>query len=224
MKVKDAMTKSVRAIAPETSLKDAAANFAEHRIGGSPVVDREGRILGVLTDADILLKERAESPLRGLRSLFHPHEASMLATKVEARTVEEAMTAPAITAEAEWPVSEAAEVMLEHGVNRLPVVEDGRLVGIITRHDLVRLFARSDPEIERDIRDEALRGLSWTEELKLSVENGEVTLRGEVDSKYDAEALPDVIRRIPGVVGVDSELTAWDVEKDRKVVVTAHRP
>jgi CBS domain-containing protein len=92
------------------------------------------------------------------------------------------MSAPAITAEPMWPVSEAAEVMLEHGVNRLPVVEDGRLVGSITRHDLIRLFARSDPEIERDIREAALRGLSCTEDLELSVRNGEVTLRGEVDS------------------------------------------
>jgi len=224
MKVKDAMTASVKTITPEASLKDAAGTFAEHRIGGSPVVDREGRILGVLTDTDILLKERAELPSRGLRSLLHPHEASALASKVEARTVEEAMSVPAITAEPTWPVSEAAEVMLEHGVNRLPVVEDGRLVGIITRHDLVRLFARSDSEIERDIREEALRGLSWTEDLELSVRNGEVTLRGEVDSTYDAEALPDVIRRIPGVVGVDSELTAWDVGRDRKVLVATRRP
>jgi CBS domain-containing protein len=145
MKVKDAMSANVKTIAPEASLKDAAASFAEHRIGGAPVVDREGGIVGVLTDTDILLKERAGSP-------------------------------------------------------------------------------RSDPEIERDIREEALRGLSWTEDLDLSVESGEVTLRGEVESKYDAEALPDVIRRIPGVVGVDSELTAWDVEKNRKVVVAARRP
>lgn len=154
MKVKDAMTASVKTITPDASLKDAAAHFAEHRIGGAPVVDPEGRILGVLTDADILLKERAESPSRGLRGLLHPHQAGALATKVEARTVEEAMSAPAITVEAKWPVSEAAEVMLEHGVNRLPVVEDGRLVGIITRHDL---FARLREAIRRSSATSAKR-------------------------------------------------------------------
>jgi osmotically-inducible protein OsmY len=61
------------------------------------------------------------------------------------------------------------------------------------------------------------------EDLRLNVEDGEVTLRGEVDSNYDAEALPAAIRRIPGVVGVDSSLTAWDVERGRKVLVTARR-
>ncbi|HSI98218.1 MAG TPA: CBS domain-containing protein [Gaiellaceae bacterium] len=179
--------------------------------------------MGVITEADIVLKERAEVARRGWRRFLHPREASALAAKIEARTVGEAMSAPAITAEARWPVAEAAESMLEHGVNRLPVLEAGRLVGIITRHDLVRAFARSDSEIEKDIREEALRGLALTEDLELRVRDGEVTIRGEVDSKYDAESLPDLVRRVPGVVGVDSELRAWDVEKERKVVVTAHR-
>jgi CBS domain-containing protein len=220
MKVKDAMTATVKTVRPEASLKDAASILAEHRIGGLPVVDEQDHVLGVITDADILLKERAEAPHGGLRSLLHHREAAALATKVQARTVGEAMTTPAVTVEEWWPVSEAAELMIEHDVNRLPVVEERKLVGILTRHDFVRAFARSDADIEREIRDEALLGVPWTDELELAVRNGEVTLRGRLDSKYDAEALPALIRRVPGVVGVDSEVTAWDVEANRDTVVS----
>lgn len=223
MKVKDAMTASVKTIRPEASLKDAAAVFAEQRIGGLPVVADGGQVLGVITEADILLKERAELPPGGWRSLFRRRQAKALAAKVEARTVGEAMSAPAITAEDWWSVPFAAELMLEYGVNRLPVVKDGKVVGIITRHDLVCAFARSDAEIEQDIRDEVFGGMFVPEELELDVQDGEVTLRGEIDYKPDAETLPSLIRRVPGVVRVDSELTAWDLETDEHVLVTVHR-
>jgi CBS domain-containing protein len=223
MKVKDAMTTSVITISPDASLKEAAALFAEHAVGGLPVLDGSGSVMGVVTEVDILLKESGESPQGGLRGLLHRDETQALESKVNAHTVEEAMSSPAITVEAERSVALAAGLMLDHGVNRLPVVERGELVGIITRHDLVRAFARSDSELERDIREEAFSGISWTEDLQLTVKNGEVVLRGEIDSKYDAEAVPDRIRAIPGVVSVDSELSAWDLEGKKKVLVSIHR-
>jgi hypothetical protein len=146
----------------------------------------------------------------------------VLVSKVEARTAGEAMSAPAVTIEPFREIPEAAELMIEHGVKRLPVVEDGKLVGILTRFDLVRAFARSDAEIEREIRDETLSGLTWPEQLQITVHNGEVALRGEVDSTFDAEALPPSIRRVPGVVSVDSELACWDPGSKEKTVVSAH--
>jgi CBS domain-containing protein len=217
------MTASVMTISPEASLKEAAAILAEHGVGGLPVLDRDGSVLGVVTDADILLKEGGESPQGGLHKLLHRDEANALVSKIEAHTVGDAMSSPAIMVEAERSLGVAAELMLEHGVNRLPVVERGDVVGIITRHDLVRAFARSDAEIERDIREEAFSGIPWTEDLELTVKDGDVTLRGEIDSTYDAEAMPDRIRSIPGVVSVDSELAAWDVEGKKKVLVAIHR-
>jgi CBS domain-containing protein len=223
MKVRDAMTTGVKTVRPDTSLKDAAAILAEHRIGGMPVVDDEGHVLGVVSKADILVKERAESPYRGLHGLLHHGEASAVATKVEARSAGEAMSSPAITVEPSYSVASVAELMIDEGVNRLPVVEDGELVGIITRHDLVRAFVRSDSEIEREIRAEALQGLAWPEALALTVRDGDVTLRGEVDSVFEAEGLPGAIRRIPGVVSVDSELVGWDAESNRKVTVSVRR-
>jgi CBS domain-containing protein len=224
MKVRDAMTAGAVTISAKASLKEAAAILAEHTIGGLPVVDGSGSLLGVVTEADILLKESGEPPSAGgIHRLLHRDEASTLASKVTAHTVEDAMSAPAITVDANRSLSHAAGLMLDHGVNRLPVLDGRQLVGIITRHDLVRAFARSDAELEQDIRDEALAGISWTESLQLTVRSGEVTLRGEVDSRYDAESMPDMIRRIPGVVSVDSELTAWDAEGRKKVTVSVHR-
>jgi CBS domain-containing protein len=222
MRVRDAMTTSVVTTSPEVSVKEAAVILAEHAVGGLPVIDRGGTALGVLTKADILLKEGGEVQ-GGLRRLLHRDETNALVSKIEARTVADAMSAPAITIEPERSISYAAELMLEHGVNRLPVIEHGKLSGIITRHDLVRMFARSDAELTEDIREEALSGLTWTEDLELTVNRGEVTLRGEVDSMFDAEGLPDRIRKIPGVVSVDSELAAWHPQGNKKVLVAIHR-
>ena len=218
MKIRDGMTTDVKTVGPDASLKDVAAILAEHRISGLPVVDDDRRVLGVITKADIIIKELGEVP-SGLHRLIHPREASAVATKVEARTAGDAMSAPPITVAPVYSLSEAAALMIEHGVNRLPVVEDDRLVGILTRFDLVRAFARSDAEIEQDIREEALVGLSWPEELQLTVRDGEVILRGEVDSKFDADAIPASIRRIPGVVSVDSELRCWDLDSNTRTVV-----
>lgn len=220
MKVRDAMTSEVEVVRPEALLKDVASILAEHRISGLPVVDDGGDVVGVVSEGDILLKETAEVP-HGFQRLLHHKEASAVASKVEARTAGEAMSAPAITVEPFWPLAEAAGLMVEHGVKRLPVVEDGRLVGILTRFDLVRAFARGDAEIEREIRTETLGGLAWPERLQVTVRNGEVTLRGEVESKFEAEALPSSIRRIPGVVSVDSELAGWDPDSNETTVVSA---
>jgi CBS domain-containing protein len=222
MNVRDAMTTSVVTISAQASLKEAAAILAEHAFGGLPVIDHDGSVQGVVTKADILFKEGG-SPPGGLRNVLHRDEVHAIVSKIQARTVGDAMSTPAITVEADASLGSVAELMLEHGVNRLPVVAGGELVGIVTRHDLVLAFARSDGEIEHDIRREALAGVPWTEDIELTVKDGEVTLRGEIDSAYDAEVVPDLIRRIPGVVSVDSELTAWNVEAEKKLLVTVHR-
>jgi CBS domain-containing protein len=212
------MTRDVRSVRPDTTLKQVAAILAEHRISGVPVVDADLSVAGVVTKADILAKEAAEPP-SGLRRLLHRREANVLESKIEARTAGEAMSAPAITVEPLYTTAEAARLMIEHGVNRLPVLERGKLAGIITRFDLVCAFARSDRELEREIREDALRGMIWSDDLVLTVTEGDVTLRGDVDSSFDAEALPAMIRRIPGVVSVDSQLDCFKPGGNEKVSV-----
>ena len=223
MRIDDAMTAPVETIRPEASLKDVADIFAAKGIGGLPVVDAKGQLVGVITEADILAKERVEEPKGSWRDLFGGKERAAMHTKYEARTVREAMSSPPITVQNWLSVSSAAELMVEHGVNRLPVVQGATLVGIITRHDLVCAFARSDSEIEREIRTEAFAGLSSPDSLQLTVDGGEVVVRGVVDSRFDAETLPDQIRRVPGVVAVDASLGAYDADSDEPVVVSVQR-
>jgi CBS domain-containing protein len=211
MKVRDVMTTDVRTVTPGMSLKEAAETLVEAGISGVPVVDAEGGVLGVLSEGDLLFKERTpeERPGAMIAWLFDPLQLDEY-RKHAARVVGEAMTAPALTIAPERPLSAAASFMLDRGVNRLPVVDaTGKLVGIVTRADLVRAFARADAEVAREIRDGVIRRQMWLEagEVEVEVDAGEVFLRGTVERRDDAEVLPRLVAKVPGVVGVTSELT-----------------
>jgi CBS domain-containing protein len=208
------MTRDVVSVTPDIPLKDVAAMLVERGISGLPVCGPDGVVVGVLSEADLLVKQGG-SPERsgGLFAWLVETASAPDLAKLRAHTAGEAMTAPAITVETASPVSEAARTMVSLGVNRLPVVEDGRLVGIDTRADLVRLFTRSDEEIARDIRQDVVKRL-WIapERIEVDVEQGEVVLRGEVDTEVEAALLEKRIPLVAGVVGVRSELS-WAVDR-----------
>lgn len=211
MKVKDVMTTEVSTIAPEASLKKAAVELATRRISGMPVVDGDGHVLGVVSEADILAKEGDDRRGKGgfLRWLIDPDE-TWLTSRFDAVTVGEAMSKPARTIGPQRHLAEAATVMLDEGINRLPVVdESSRLVGLVSRADLVRAFARSDAEIRREIEEDVIRHTLWLDpsSVRVTVANGLVTLAGRVESAADAELLPTFARKVPGVVEVKATLT-----------------
>ena len=214
VRVGDVMTRDVVSVTPDTPLKDVAAAIVERGISGLPVCDADGAVVGVLSEADLLVKQGG-SPERsgGLFAWLVETASAPDLAKLRAHTAGEAMTSPAVTVETASPVSEAARTMVSLGVNRLPVVEDGRLVGIVTRADLVRLFTRSDEEIARDIRQDVVKRL-WIapERIEVEVEQGEVVLRGEVDTEVEAGLLEKRIPLVAGVVGVRSELS-WAVDR-----------
>jgi CBS domain-containing protein len=206
MRVKDVMTADVVTVAPDTELRDVAALLVRHRISGVPVV-QEGRVLGVISERDILFKERPSSGLhRGVLAWLMDEGDLML--KIDARRAGEAMTRPAVTIGPSRGVADAATMMLDDGVSRLPVVDGGRLVGIVTRHDLVRAFARSDEEIWQEIESDSLIRSYWPHPgaFDIFVSGGEVTLSGKVDSKEHAASIEEFVDRIPGVVAVVSRL------------------
>jgi CBS domain-containing protein len=213
MKIESLMTKHVVTATPETPLKRVARMLTRYRISGVPVVDAEGIVLGVVTEADILCKEQGLAPEPGglLGWLFE--KADEEGSRLLARTAAEAMTTPPVTISPTASVSEAARIMITRHINRLPVVTEGHLVGIISRADLVRAFHRSDEEIERELTEDVLLHQLWVspDDVRVSVVDGVVELGGLVENRTQAELVKAYALRVPGVVDVSSQIT-WRVD------------
>jgi CBS domain-containing protein len=213
MNVADAMTGDVITVSTETSLKDAAASLARHQISGLPVLDGTD-VIGVISEADIVVRTTGSRESPGLlRELFAGWKRP---AGVEETRVGEAMTSPAITIAPQRSVAEAARVMVEHRVNRLPVVDDSRLVGIVTRADLVRAFVRPDEELEHEIRVDVAEDALWIDPtgLEVTVKDGAVTLAGEVERRADAQLLEHFTAAVPGVVSLQSKLR-WRLDEPK---------
>jgi CBS domain-containing protein len=210
MRVDQLMTKDVITVTPETPLRDVAALLAEKGISGVPVVEND-QLVGVVSEADLLVKEAGPGvrPSRVLDWLLLPDYTEREA-KFAARTAGEAMTSPAQTIPDYASVATAAARMSEERVNRLPVLKDGKLVGILTRADVIRAFTRRDDEIAEEIREDVIGRGFWEppDAVTVEVDQGEVVLSGTVQSHAVASGIPRAVLRVPGVVSVESTLTA----------------
>ena len=218
MDVSDVMTKNVVTFRREAPLKEVAATLVRDGISGAPVVDEGGAVVGVVSETDILVRERGAGRVRfDLLSWLSESEGPAIEAKLRARTAGDAMTSPAVTIGPRAPLAKAAAFMVDRGVNRLPVVSNGKLLGIVSRRDLVRAFTRSDAELEREVRDDVVAGWFWTEptSLDISVVGGTAELAGEVESQDVAERLVATIERLPGILAVRSELT-WPQPNRRR--------
>jgi CBS domain-containing protein len=222
VKISEVMTEDVVTIRPERSLKEVAETLAMYRISGAPVVDANGTVIGVISEFDIVRQEVGEAKPSGRLARLVRRRPER---EVEERTARDAMTSPPITIGPQREVSEAARTMVERGINRLPVVEDGKLVGIVARADLVGAFLRSDAEIAHELRDDVVTGTLWIdpESVTIRVENGVVTLVGEVDTRADAELLSLFASRVPGVVEVRSQI-GWRIEEAKLARSDPHVP
>jgi CBS domain-containing protein len=212
VRVSDVMTSDVVSVEPSTPLHEVARLLIERGISGVPVVDGE-RLVGVVSDGDFIKKQahivdEPDEPVHGLL----PFRSNSRATSDAARatTAAEAMSAPPIVIEPTASLTAAARSMEQHRVNRLPVVDGDRLVGIVTRADIVRSYVRDDAQIAADI-ETALRAV---EGVSVSVEAGVATLVGSVRSPGLAESVFRITASVPGVVAVDArELNAHDSEE-----------
>lgn len=212
MNVRDVMTTAVLTTTPATPLRDAALVLAREGISGLPVLDEGGAVVGVFSEADVIAKEGIAPRREGLLHWLLEPGDPWLEERLEATTVGEAMSAPPVTIRPASSLAEAATLMLEEGVNRLPVVDDDRLVGIVSRADLVRAFVRGDDEIRAEIQDTVLRRTLWLDptDVEVEVEQGHVRLEGIVASQTDADLLATFVRRVPGVVDIASTVRVRD--------------
>ncbi|MFD8306381.1 CBS domain-containing protein [Streptomyces sp. NPDC059690] len=209
--IEDVMTREVVRTTPDASFKTVAGLLAEHRISGLPVVDDGERVLGVISETDLLQRQAAQDDMRRGRRRRLPRltrSARAAAAKARATTAEHLMTGPAVTAALDESVTEAARRMRRHGVKRLPVVDpQGRLAGIVTRGDLLRVFLRPDEDIRRDVGDQVASALCQPRYLvDVGVTGGVVRLRGHVERRSDAGLAVLVARRVDGVVAVTDAL------------------
>jgi CBS domain-containing protein len=213
MKVDEIMALNVATVGQDASLKQVAELMVARGISGIPVVNAEHRVLGVVSEADIILKAASRPESAGvLGRLLAPRAVDE--RHLAATTAGEAMSAPAVTIDAGQSVAEAARLMVEHRVNRLPVLTEGRLVGIVTRADVVRAFTRSDGEIWEELRNDVIPSRLWIspDELDVQVTSGRVRIAGRVKTRTEAELVEAFAWRVPGVVSVDCSGVTWEAD------------
>lgn len=210
-KVGNVMTCDVVQVVYETPFKEVAELLGKHRISGLPVVDDDGKVIGVISETDLLYRQAAQGWDAPQRRLRLTRAARERAEKARARTAGELMSAPPVTVRAHDPIAGAARVMAERRVERLPVLdEEDRLVGIVTRRDLLRVFLRADTEIRTEVIDEVLvRGLlEPPHAVGVSVADGVVTLEGRLERATEVSIAGQMTRQVDGVVGVVNHLTS----------------
>ena len=193
MQVVDLMTTDVITVSRETGIRDAARLMFRNRVSGLPVTSPDGSLIGIITEADFLRLE-VERQEGG-------HELG--------ETVGDVMSAGVVTTGPDTEVYDAAKMMTFQDIKRLPVVdEDSRLLGIISRADIVSVFTRPDDVIEDEIREDLIRRVLFIDpdELNVTVTNGVVTFVGEIGTRTEARLLAELASRLDGVLHVESKL------------------
>jgi len=214
MKVRDLMTTEPITTTPDAPLKEAARIMVREKVSGLPVL-ADGRLVGIVTEGDFLRQEaNRDQPYRLslLEALFGEGGA-----EPAVETVAEVMTEPVVTITPDATISEAARVMSHRKVKRLPVVDDdGNLIGVISRADVVNAFTKPDEVIEDEVREDIVRRLLFLEPdaVDVRVADGVVTLSGELENRTEAHLLEELTRRIAGVVRVVSNLT-YQIDDER---------
>jgi CBS-domain-containing membrane protein len=213
LRIDDVMTRTVVFVQEDTPFKDVVRSMLEHRVSGVPVLDAEERLVGIVTEADLLTIEEGKVEPKHRRSflewVLQPSRLAEIEQEAADVRAEDIMTPSVVTARPEMHVPEAAKLMLDAQVKRLPVVDDeGRVLGIVSRRDLLSPFLRTDGEIADEIREDVIFRTMWIDPdtIGVEVEGGLVRLDGTVERKSVKEILVELVHRVEGVVGVEDEL------------------
>ena len=197
MNVVDLMTTDVISVSRDTGLREAARLMFRNRVSGLPITGDDGTLVGIISEADFLRLE------------VEHHEGA----RDQGETVGDVMSRGVVTVQPNVEIYEAAKIMAVQEVKRLPVVdEDNRLLGVISRSDIVSIFTRPDDVIEDEIREDLIRRVMFIDPdgIQVSVSNGVVTLSGDVATRTEASMLEELTNRLDGVLGVNSKLTWAD--------------
>ncbi len=219
MKARDVMTSPVVTVRPTATVKDTAKLFLKHGISAAPVVDDDGKLVGIVSEGDFL--HRAEIGTERKRSwwlVLLAQEKGLAADyiKAHAKRISDVMTWRVVTASPETPLDEIAALMEQSGIKRIPLVRDGRLVGIVSRANLVQAVASSGSKLDILISDTAirdkllahLRSQSWahTDLLNVTVNDGVVDLWGIQESETERTAIRVAAEGISGVRAVNDRM------------------
>lgn len=211
--VADVMTKQVHVASPVTPFKLLVRLIEENRVSAIPIVDQGGIPVGIVSEADLLLKER-QSEIASSSSLFHARRRRIDLAKAEGIIASDLMSSPPITIASDATLTQAARQMQERNVRRLVVIDDrGRIAGIVSRSDLLQVFLRTDEDLREDVVEKIIPAIliDQASPIEVQVRANVVTLSGEVDRKSDSEILGRLTRDLDGVVGVVNQLAyRWD--------------
>jgi CBS domain-containing protein len=235
MKAAEIMTRKVVTTTPDSPIEEVARAMLRHHLSGVPVVDAAGTVTGIVTEGDLLRRtetgtERTRS--RWLELLIAPGRLAQDYVRSHARKVSEVMTDAVISVGPDTPLGEVVALMESRRVKRLPVIEDGRLVGIISRADLLGALVERLPKVsaaavsDAKLRKRVLAEIDkqpWAPRASIDalVEDGTVELRGAITDEREREALRVVAENVPGVKRVRDHLV-W-VEPISGMVIDAPR-
>ena len=201
----DVMTRDVLVARPEATFRELVRLIEDHHVHALPVVDELGRVLGIVAESDLLIKEE----------LTEGHVRTPLQRRGRARlagtTAGEIMTSPAVTIDPSQTLGQAARVLHRRHIGRLPVVEDdGRLIGIVTRSDLLTVFLRSDEDLLVAVQEAIAAAVDDSPSCTISatVDDGVVVLQGSAQFLSQVMAVGGLVRRVPGIVHLDVKATA----------------
>jgi len=207
-KVKDVMTTQVVAVRRDATFKEMAATLRRYRVSAFPVIDENQKVIGVVSEADMLAKEALADP-GVIGGLLHHRDVR----KAGGQTAGDLMTHPAVTVSREDSVEHAARLMYTLRIKRLPVVDAGGcLVGVVSRADVLAVYDRTDEQIREDITDQVIvhELLEDPRQFEVTVEAGVVTLRGRPETTALGHAIVRKVRHVPGVVAVRDRLSYPD--------------
>ena len=205
--VKDVMSTLPVWVRETASFQEIAAKLRECRVSAFPVLDTHGTVTGVVSEADLLVKEAVLGEPGGVAGLLAGLLHRAARAKAGAVTAADLMTSPAVTISPDDKVEHAAKLMYDRKVKRLPVVDQGgRLVGIISRTDILAVFDRTDAEIREEIMTQVIAGRSEPSQYSVVVTDGLVTLEGTPETIAIGRDLVRRARRVQGVIGVRDRL------------------